>query len=473
MTTAIWWIRRDLRLTDNHALTMALKSADEVIPAFVLDPTLLASTYVGSRRLAFLWEGLRCLEADLRGRGSRLILRQGDPAEELGALRVESNADVIFAEEDISPYARRRDARVAGDMPLQLVNGLTVHPAGAILKRDGTPYTVFTPFSRAWKALPFPGVDDILPAPHRILTPPGLASRPIPDQPGIAPEVPFLPGEAEALQRLSAFVDGEAAPVFDYAEGRNRLDRAATSGLSPYLRFGMISARQAVVAALTAVEAASHAQARKGAETWLNELIWREFYVNILHHFPHVRSGSFRAEYDNIRWNNNEDAFNAWCTGRTGYPVIDAAIRQLAETGWMHNRARMIMASFLVKDLLIDWRWGERWFMQHLVDGDPAANNGGWQWTAGTGTDAAPYFRIFNPVTQAQKFDPGGTFVRRWLPELERVPTRYIHEPWKMSPEEQRQASCTIGEDYPEPVINHAWARQRALSVYVQAKDRH
>ncbi|GAB4541235.1 MAG: deoxyribodipyrimidine photo-lyase [Anaerolineae bacterium] len=472
MTTAIWWIRRDLRLTDNQALTLALQNADEVIPVFVLDPALLASSYVGSRRLAFLLEGLRCLDVDLRARGSRLILRQGDPAEELGVLRAESNAGLICAEEDVSPYARRRDARVARDLPLQLVNGLTVHPAGAILKGDGTPYMVFTPFSRAWKASPLPGAGDILPAPHRILTPRGLASLPIPDQPGLPPGVPFLPGEAEALQRLGRFVDGEAALVFGYAEGRNRLDMAATSGLSPYLRLGMISARQAVVAALAAIEAASHAQARKGAETWLNELIWREFYVNILYHFPHVRHGSFRPEYDAIRWDNDGDAFSAWGAGRTGYPVVDAAMRQLAETGWMHNRARMIVASFLVKDLLIDWRWGERWFMQHLVDGDPAANNGGWQWTAGTGTDAAPYFRVFNPVAQGRKFDPEGAFVRRWLPELERVPARYIHEPWKMSPEEQRQAGCTIGEDYAGPIVDHAWARQRVLSAYARARGR-
>ena len=471
MDVAIWWIRRDLRLADNQALATALAQADEVIPVFVFEPALLESDYVGSKRVAFLLEGLRCLDSDLRARGSRLILRTGAPQDELAAMMAETGSGVVFAEEDISPYARHRDARVAEVVPLRLVHGLTVHPAGAALKSDGTPYTVFTPFSRAWKALPLPQAEEALPAPHRVPTPTGLSSRSIPRQPILSAEVPFSPGELEALRRLSAFVDGENPPVYEYAEGRNRLDTAGTSRLSPYLRFGMISARQAVVAALSAIEAAGDEQARKGAETWLNELIWREFYMSILYHFPHVRSNSFRPEYDNIRWVSDEAAFSAWCAGRTGYPVVDAAMRQLAQTGWMHNRARMIVASFLVKDLLIDWRRGERWFMQHLVDGDPAANNGGWQWTAGTGTDAAPYFRIFNPVTQGQKYDPQGAFVRSWLPELGRVSDRFVHKPWAMPLEEQRQAGCYIGQDYPAPIVDHAWARERVLSAYAQAKE--
>jgi deoxyribodipyrimidine photo-lyase len=233
----------------------------------------------------------------------------------------------------------------------------------------------------------------------------------------------------------------------------------------------MVSARQAVVAALEAIEAAPNDQARKGAETWLNELIWREFYIAVLYHFPRVRRNSFRPEYDQIHWENDEDAFTAWCEGRTGYPVVDAAMRQLVQTGWMHNRARMIVASFLVKDLLIDWRWGERWFMQHLVDGDPAANNGGWQWTAGTGTDAAPYFRIFNPVSQGRKYDPRGAYVRRWLPEMVRVPDQFIHQPWTMPLEEQQSAECYIGQDYPAPIVDHAWARQRTLAAFTQARE--
>ena len=471
MTTAIWWIRRDLRLSDNQALATALKHADEVIPCFVLDPTLLASPYVGSKRTAFLLEGLRSLDSDLRALGSRLVFRQGDPCTELASLRAESGATAIFAEEDISPYARRRDVQVAKDLPLQLVNGLNVHPVGAVLKSDGTPYIVFTPFSRAWKALPPAQAGEVMSRPRRMSSPTGLASQPIPPQPTLSSNSPFSPGEAQALRRLSAFVDGDNPPIYRYAEGRNQLDMGGTSGLSPYLRFGMVSARQVHVAALAARDAAPNDQARKGAQTWLNELIWREFYIAILYHFPRVRDSSFRPEYDRIHWDNDENAFLAWCEGRTGYPVVDSAMRQLAQTGWMHNRARMIVASFLVKDLLIDWRWGERWFMQHLVDGDPAANNGGWQWTAGTGTDAAPYFRIFNPVSQSQKFDPQGANARRWLPELARVPGQFIHQPWTMPLEEQEKAACRIGRDYPAPIVDHAWARERVLSAYAQARE--
>ena len=470
MTTAIWWVRRDLRLSDNGALAVALEHAEWAIPVFIMDPALLASPYVGSKRTAFLLEGLRCLDSDLRERGSRLVLRHGDPRDELAALQAESGADLIFAEEDVSPYARRRDARIAESLPLQLVSGLTVHPPGAVSKADGTPYTVFTPFSRAWKALPLPQATEVLPAPRHIPTLAGLSSQSIPAQPAPSSDVPFLPGESEAQRRLSAFLDGSSPVIYEYADGRNRLDLDGTSGLSPYLRFGMISARQVAVAALAAVEAASSKQARKGAETWLNELIWREFYMAILYHFPQVRGRSFRPEYDNIDWDTDEAVFLAWCEGRTGYPVVDAAMRQLAKTGWMHNRARMIVASFLVKDLLIDWRWGERWFMEQLVDGDPAANNGGWQWTAGTGTDAAPYFRIFNPVLQGQKFDPHGDYVRRWIPELAGVPDRFIHQPWTMSLEAQQVAGCHIGRDYPAPIVDHAWARQRTLAAYGQAR---
>ena len=245
---------------------------------------------------------------------------------------------------------------------------------------------------------------------------------PIPDEPWLPPAVPFPPGEAEALRRLRAFAGDATAPIRGYVDDRNRMDLDGTSQLSPYLRFGMVSAQRAAVAALNAMEQATDAPARQGAETWLTELIWREFYMAILHHFPHVLEQAFQERLRSIPWQNDEAEFAAWCEGRTGYPVVDAAMRQLVTTGWMHNRARMIVASFLVKDLLIDWRWGERFFMQHLVDGDPAANNGGWQWTAGVGTDAAPYFRVFNPSLQGAKFDPLGDYVRRWVPELGQVP---------------------------------------------------
>ncbi len=275
-----------------------------------------------------------------------------------------------------------------------------------------------------------------------------------------------MSGEAEGLRRLAAFADGSDAAIGRYDAARNRMDLEGTSQLSPYLRFGMVSARRAAVAARRAMDTPADPGARKGAETWYSELIWREFYMAILYHFPHVLEQAFREQYRAIPWRNDEAEFAAWCAGRTGFPVVDAAMRQLAATGWMHNRARMIVASFLVKDLLIDWRWGERFFMQHLVDGDPAANNGGWQWTAGVGTDAAPYFRIFNPALQGARFDPDGAYVRRWVPELTPVPAKYIHEPEGMSPALQAELGVVIGRDYPAPIVDHALARERTLAAY-------
>jgi deoxyribodipyrimidine photo-lyase len=462
--TAIWWIRRDLRLADNQALNAALDHATRVVPVFVLDPVLLGAADVSARRLAFLFDGLRALDADLRGRGSRLVVRQGDPAEELVGLAGECGADAVYAEEDPWPYARRRDTRVAAALPLHLCGGLTIHPPGAVCKPDGSPYTVFTPFGRSWHALPLPGAEDLVAGPARLDPPPDVHSLPIPARPFPAMPAALVSGEAEALRRLRAFTEGPGAQIGAYAASRDRLDLPGTSQLSPYLRFGMVSARQAVIAArrATSREGASH----QGAAAWVNELVWREFYMSILHHFPGVLEAAFRPGLRDIRWENDPSTFAAWCAGRTGYPAVDAGMRQLAQSGWMHNRARMIAASFLVKDLLVDWRWGERFFMQHLVDGDPASNNGGWQWTAGVGTDAAPYFRVFNPARQGAQCDPHGDYARRWIPELARVPERYIHEPWRMPPTVQREAGCVSGRDYPAPIVDHAWARDRALAAY-------
>jgi deoxyribodipyrimidine photo-lyase len=461
MNTAIWWVRRDLRLSDNQALAAALSQGRAVIPAFILDPRLLASPYASQKRLAFLFEGLRLLDADLRLRGSALIVRQGDPLEALRSLCGESGADRIFAEEDFSPYARRRDERVRRELPLALTPGVAVHPPEILRKADGAPYTVFTPFSRLWRSLPFPGSP--LPAPERFPVLPPVVSEGLTDWPQHPAESPFPAGETEAHRRLNIFID---SIISRYADERNRLDLEGTSGLSPYLRFGMLSARQAVWAAREAEAQVRDASVRRGVETWLNELIWREFYIAILYHFPFVRQTAFRPTLRNIPWVNNAEDFTAWTQGCTGYPIVDAAMRQLEATGWMHNRARMISASFLTKDLLVDWRWGERHFMQRLIDGDPAANNGGWQWTAGTGTDAAPYFRIFNPVLQSMKFDPDGAFIRRFVPELVNIPDEYIHSPWKMPLEKQKQAGCLIGKDYPAPIVDHPLARERLPLIY-------
>jgi deoxyribodipyrimidine photo-lyase len=459
MPTALWWIRRDLRLADNAALDAALRHG-AVVPVFILDPAAAGSRYHAraERRRAFLYAGLRTLDADLRARGSRLVVRAGRPLPALTRLMAETGAAGLFAEEDFSPYARRRDAAVQQALPLTLTRGLTVHHPASVHKAGGGPYTVFTPFSKAWRALRPPTPADLVPAPAQLpAVAPALASEPLPE--ALAPPG-FPAGEAEARRRLERFLAG---PVQGYAEARNWLGDDGTSGLSPYLRFGMLSARTAVVAAL---EAAGEAPARRGAEAWLNELIWREFYMAVLSHFPGVLRAAFNPRLRAIPWRDAPEDLAAWQAGRTGYPVVDAAMRQLAQTGWMHNRGRMIVASFLVKDLLIDWRLGEQWFMDQLVDGDPAANNGGWQWTAGTGTDAAPYFRIFNPVLQGQKFDPAGRFIRRYVPELARVPDPYLHEPWKMPPLEQRLAGCLIGQDYPAPIVDRSRVKARTLAAY-------
>jgi deoxyribodipyrimidine photo-lyase len=465
MKTALWWMRRDLRLSDNQALSAALSQAGQVLPVFVRDPTLLNSPLAGEKRLAFLYDGLRALDNDLHERGSYLVLRSGDPVHVLRELINEVEAEAIFAEADHSPYARRRDEEVARALSLHSYPGVTVHSPEAVVKADGTPYTVFTPFSKAWLKRPWPGRP--LPAPGWIGTPSGVRSEGIPASPRLPGETYFQAGESEAQRRLAAFTE-EA--ISRYGDERNRMDLAGTSRLSPYLRFGMLSARQAAEAARRAEASAAGGVSRRSAEAWLNELIWREFYIAIFYHFPHVRRTAFRPALRDIPWTNDPEDYAAWLQGRTGYPVVDAAMRQLLQTGWMHNRARMISASFLSKDLLVDWRWGERHFMQHLIDGDPAANNGGWQWTVGTGTDAAPYYRIFNPVTQSMKFDPHGSFIRRFVPELANVPNQFIHNPWMMPPDMQKRLGCLIGKDYPAPIVDHRLARDRIMALY---KARH
>ncbi len=468
MPTAIWWIRRDLRLHDNPALQDALAHG-RVVPVFIIDPALVdgRSHRAAHNRRSFLFGALAALDRELRARGARLIVRSGPPLTALGQLLAEVGADLIVAGEDYGPYARRRDAAVQAALPLRLTEGPTVHHPLAVKKSDGGPYTVYTPFSKAWLALPRPR--GAAPSAPRAISLPAidLASDPLP---GFAALPDFPATEAEARARLKRFTAGSQASILRYRADRDLMARAGTSSLSPYLRFGLISAREAVDAATAAI-AAADAPAAQGAQTWLNELIWREFYQSILYHFPHVLRMAFNPSLRDIAWREAPADLEAWRQGRTGVPVVDAAMRQLAQTGWMHNRARMIVASFLVKDLLIDWRIGEQWFMDHLVDGDPAANNGGWQWTAGVGTDAAPYFRIFNPVLQSRKFDATGDYIRRYVPELAGLPDDLIHEPWKATPLEQRAAGLVMGDHYPVPIVDRAVARERVLRAYQHARE--
>ncbi len=473
MPLAIWWIRRDLRLFDNPALHQALAHGRGLIPLFILDETLHQSPYMSDKRFAFLYEGLRVLEQALQKRGGQLIVRRGQPLAVLRQLRHDVGSEVhLFAQEDFSPYARDRDTAVGQEFSLTLTGGTTIRPPEAVRKNDGDPYVVFTPYKKKWLAQTLPRATNLHDAPEKITLPAqlDLTSDPIPTTPALPDTVPFPAGEAEGRRRLHQFVQ---TGIFTYGQKRDFMALVGTSSLSPYLRLGMVSAREAAVLALQAKAGNKTEHGRVGADTWLSELIWREFYVQILANFPQVRGQNFYDQYDHIPWRNQPDEFEAWCAGQTGYPIVDAAMRQLNTTGWMHNRARMLVASFLVKDLLIDWRWGEKYFMQQLIDGDPAANNGGWQWAAGTGTDAAPYFRIFNPIAQSKKFDPQGDYIRRWVPELRDVPDAFIHEPGQMSAVAQQKANCVVGHgrDYPPPIVNHQEARQRTLEAYKLSRE--
>jgi deoxyribodipyrimidine photo-lyase len=462
------WLRRDLRLDDNAALAAAAQRCERVTCAFVLDPALLRGGRMGAPIVQFFFDALAELRAQLRTLGSDLALLEGEMATELVRFAGACNAQAVFYAEDTDPAMRARDARVtaalegAGRSALAC-SDIVFAAAADVLQDNGRFYTVYTPYRRKWTAFantqPQPPIPSLRLARKRFSSAVQIGATrdvPRPEDYGHASS-PHYPrgGSAVVAALLDAFASG---PIGAYADARNFPAVDGTSRLSPHLRAGTIGIRTCV--------AAAHAP---GADTWLGELVWRDFYHQLLVHAPRVASEPFIAAAKSIAFRDDDAAWQAWTSGATGYPIVDAAMVQLNTTGWMHNRLRMIVASFLTKHLLIDYRHGERYFEQHLADADLAANNGGWQWSASTGTDAAPYFRIFNPILQGKTYDPGGTFVRRMLPALANVPTRYIHDPWTMPPLLAAEAGCIIGRDYPAPIVDHAEARERALTVYGRA----
>ena len=461
--TSLLWLRRELRLHDNPALRAALEQDRQIVPVFCFDERLLRGRHASGPRTQFLLECLADLDHSLRQRGSRLVFRRGAPEHGLPALARELGARVLHLTADVSPFARRRDERVRKSLAQAGIE-IRAHPGlfvvdclDAFRTGAGDPYTVFTPFYRAWLARPR---REPAPSPRSLPAPPsGLdpGSLPTLSDLGLAQELrdPVHGGEKAGREAMRRFLAG---PVSGYDGGRNELGGDGASRLSPYLHFGCISPR----------ELEHRLPGDDGAQAFRRQLCWRDFYAQVLLSFPDNAKSEHQQRYrGTIRWSHAERRFQSWCAGQTGFPLVDAGMRQLQREGWMHNRARLVVGSFLTKDLGIDWRWGERWFMRLLLDGDEASNNGNWQWIASVGVDPQPAFRrIFNPARQQERFDPNGSYVRRYVPELREVPDAYLAEPSTMPEDVQLQAGCVIGRDYPAPIVDHAAARRDALGRY-------
>ena len=462
-------------MTDQPALTAACEACDEVVPLFVFDEPLLKSHVFGSACVNFMLGSLQELATSLASQGIPLQWRQGDPVEEVVQAAREWKADIVYWNRDYEPVAVERDRTVQQRLSqlgliVRTFKDHVVFEAEEIRGTAGRALQRYSAYRARWWAAwqaTKPEALQILQARTTSTASSMRATRPLPTaiELGYGSVTPWIaPGERSARKRLEWFVSG---PIHTYGTGRNRPAVDGSSKLSPHFRFGTLSPRMAILAALRALEKGKRVS-RSDVRTWINELVWREFFQQILAAFPHVTGGPFRdvpipparppgGERDRL--------FEAWCKGQTGYPIVDAGMRQLNKTGWMHNRARMIVASFLIKDLRIDWQSGERYFMSHLLDGDVAANNGNWQWCASTGTDAMPGYRIFNPALQSRKFDHEGAYIRTYVPELEQVSTKWIHEPHLMPPAEQAQKGCRIGIDYPMPVVDHREARREYLDL--------
>jgi deoxyribodipyrimidine photo-lyase len=471
----IVWFRRDLRLADNPMLLAAAASGRPVVSCFILDEP---SESLGSASRWWLHHSLTALRNDLAERGIRLVLRRASAVDTLEALAQAIDAEAIYATAIPTPESRSLERRVADRLEpagvrLHLHGGTVLFDHKTLRTRQGTPFRVFTPF---WRACLQVGVSgEPCAPPRRLRSHSASIDSDTLDSWGLVPERPnwardfqpfWLPGEVGAHARLDVFI-GER--LCDYAEHRDRPDLDGTSRLSPHLHFGELGPRQVWHRVQT--EIALHAASARGGEAFLRELAWREFSYYLLLHWPTLPSAPFRPAFEEFPWRNDERALRSWQRGQTGYPIVDAGMRQLWSLGWMHNRVRMIVASFLVKHLLLPWRSGAAWFADTLVDADVANNSASWQWVAGSGADAAPYFRIFNPIVQGKKFDPAGDYVRRWVPELAGLSTKYLHEPWTAPSRDLVDARVRLGNDYPRPIVDHADARQRALRAFDAIRD--
>jgi deoxyribodipyrimidine photo-lyase len=469
LRNSLVWFRRDLRVEDHAALHHALRSSDRVYCAFVFDSDILAGLPRDDRRMQFIHASLGELDARLRAWGAYLIVRQGRAADEIVRLAAELDVESVFANRDHEPQALARDAEVQQRLreagrSLQTLKDQVIFEQDEVLTQAGGAFSVFTPYKNAWlkRLAAHPEAADAWEtAPWAGLLAPVPAGHALPtlDELGFAPHAdPILPtGMSGAQALLDAFLDR----IDGYHAERDFPALDSTSRLSVHLRFGTLPVR-ALVRLL-------RERSGIGAGTWLSELIWREFYMAILQRHPRVVTHSFKAAFDRLRWEQGPEAdaaFAAWCEGRTGYPLVDAAMAQLNRSGFMHNRLRMVTASFLTKDLGISWVHGERYFAQRLNDYELASNNGGWQWAASTGCDAQPWFRIFNPVTQSKRFDPDGAFIRRWLPQLAGLDRTAIHAPWLAKPALLEQAGLVLGRDYPHPIVDHEQARERTLARF-------
>lgn len=476
MESILVWFRRDLRDFDHAALCEALRRGRKVYCVFIFDREILDALVPCDRRVEFIRESLVELDQALRARGGALIVRHGWPVQEIPRLAKELAVTAVFVNRDYETPAKKRD--VAVKVALQ-VEGIAfesfkdqaILDGDEVLTQAGRPYTVFTPYKNAWLRRlteddwqPYEGRGGRLAV--------ALAAHGVPTLAEIgftATDLRFLgivPGMSGGRQLLADFL----GRIARYHQQRDFPALKGVSYLSVHLRFGTVSIRDLLA---QAIAAGALREGAEGPATWLSELLWRDFYFMILDHFPQVSERAFKPAYDLIAWEQGppaEAAFAAWCAGRTGYPLVDAAMHQLNRSGYMHNRLRMVTASFLTKDLGIDWRRGEAYFARQLNDFDLSANNGGWQWAASSGCDAQPYFRIFNPVTQSQRFDPKGIFIRRYLPELANVPDRFIHAPWCMSPSEQAACAVRIGHDTPAPLVDHPQARRKTLQRYAVVK---